>query len=163
MVPIITYPDKRLTQKSEPVLSFGAEVARIAEKLEGALARSIAMGLSAPQLGINRRIIVVSSEESGPLVVVNPEISGARGVKVEDEGCLSLPGAYFKIPRPLRVVVTGRDAFGNEMRVDAAGYTARAFVHEIDHLDGMLLWDRLPPESRAAAVESFLAASPKTR
>jgi peptide deformylase len=163
MVPIITYPDKRLTQKSEPVLSFGKEVARIAEKLESALARILAMGLSAPQLGINRRIIVVANKQSAPLVVVNPEIFGAQGVKIEDEGCLSLPGAYLRIPRPLRVVVTGRDVFGNEMTINADGYTARAFAHEVDHLDGMLVWDRLPPDSRRAAMESFSGPSPRTR
>jgi peptide deformylase len=105
------------------------------------------VGLAAPQVGINRRLIVVdvtSGEEQGrSMVLVNPELVESNGVQKGEEGCLSIPGFTAVVQRPMNVKVKAMDLDGNTIEVDAEDLEARVLCHEIDHLDGVLYLDRI--------------------
>ena len=105
------------------------------------------IGLAAPQIGVGVRVFVVDlsvgRDPAQLIVMVNPEFVEREGTQLEEEGCLSLPGFNATVLRPARAVVRGFDRDGHEQRIEAAGLLARAFQHEMDHLDGRLFVDRL--------------------
>jgi len=105
------------------------------------------VGLAAPQVGVPLRIFVVDvsvgRDPNGLMVFINPEFVDRDGTQLEEEGCLSVPGFNATVVRPSRVVVRGRDRQWQEQQIEAQGLLARAFQHEIDHLDGALFVDRL--------------------
>jgi len=113
------------------------------------------VGLAAPQVGIGRRIFVWEVEdEHGALI--DPVIVERSDVLVEgEEGCLSIPGLLYEVPRADRVVVEAKDEDGAPVRIEATDFKARVFQHEIDHLDGVLFIDRLSEELRARAIEEW--------
>jgi peptide deformylase len=114
------------------------------------------VGLAATQVGIERRLFVYDVGE-GPMVVINPTISESRGEWDFEEGCLSVPELHWNIVRPKEVHLTGYDLEGNEVSIDADEYLARVFQHEMDHLDGVLLLERLQPEERKEAMKILRA------
>ncbi|MBR4295857.1 MAG: peptide deformylase [Clostridia bacterium] len=98
-------------------------------------------GLAAPQVGVLRRIVVVEVEEGKPIVLINPKIIAQAGVQEEIEGCLSVPGRNGKTRRPRHVTVRAMGRDGKEFEVSGSDLLARAFCHELDHLDGKLYID----------------------
>jgi peptide deformylase len=110
------------------------------------------VGLAAPQIGESKRIIVVNlcssrsqKEQNKPLVFINPKIiKKSKQTEIDEEGCLSVPGVFLKIKRAKRVEVFTKDLEGNELEIKAEGLSARILQHEIDHLDGILFFERLP-------------------
>jgi peptide deformylase len=98
-------------------------------------------GLAAPQIGILRRIVVIETPESGLIELINPRIVARAGEQVEYEGCLSVPGKSGITHRPMHVTVRALDRNGNEIELRGSGLLARAFCHELDHLDGKLYID----------------------
>ena len=130
-----------------------AEAARMA----GIMGDAIGIGLAATQLGVMHRVLVYKVGEDGPLaVLVNPELewSGAE-VEEHEEGCLSLPGIHVDVERPVRVRVHARDEHGDPLRIEATGLEARVIQHEIDHLDGVLILDRIPRAARKQAMREL--------
>jgi len=125
---------------------------------------AVGLGLAAPQIGIQRRIFTYDVGE-GPHVIVNPEIVESSGEWVYNEGCLSVPGVNFEIVRPKLVTLRGLGLDGNEVEIEADEVLARLFQHEIDHLNGVLLLDRLEPDERKRALRTLrdrdLAAVPR--
>ena len=123
------------------------ETKSLAESLVATVDKAGGLGLAAPQIGMLERVIVVVEIDSEgnrtPHVMVNPEIVSACGEETNEEGCLSIPDIYANVKRPKSVVVTGLDTDGREVTVEANGIIARAFAHEIDHLDGILFIDRI--------------------
>jgi len=111
-------------------------------------------GLAAPQVGVTKRMFVYDAGE-GPQVVVNPVISETRGEWAFEEGCLSVPGLSWEIVRPKELHLTGYDLEGNELSIEADEFLARVFLHELDHLDGVLLLDRLTDEQRKDAKRAL--------
>ncbi len=109
------------------------------------------LGLAAPQVGVQKRLFVYDVGE-GPSTIVNPEIVETRGEWAYDEGCLSIPGLAFELVRPKEVHLKGYDLDGNEVSIEADELLARAFQHEMDHLDGVLFIERLDDDSRKAAM-----------
>jgi peptide deformylase len=103
------------------------------------------IGLAAPQIGLLKRIIVadVGSRE-GLIVLINPQILSSDGKEVMEEGCLSLPGVYLEVKRAARILVKGMNEKGLEAELELAGLLARVVQHEVDHLDGILIIDRVP-------------------
>ena len=112
------------------------------------------MGLAAPQIGVQRRIFTYDVGE-GPHVIVNPEIVETSGEWVYNEGCLPVPGMHFEIVRPKVVTLRGIEVDGNDVVIEADEVLARLFQHEIDHLDGVLLLDRLEPDERKRALRAI--------
>ena len=106
------------------------------------------LGLAAPQAGENVRLFILNSRElelDGHSVFVNPRVETSGSMEKDEEGCLSIPGIYEFVRRPLRSTVTALDLEGNEFRLELEGYAARAAQHENDHLNGVLFVDRLSP------------------
>ena len=114
------------------------------------------LGLAAPQVGVQKRIFVYDLYEGdGPQTIINPTLSEFDGEWTFDEGCLSIPGLYFPITRPKEVLLTGFDLDGNEVSIEADELLARAFQHELDHLDGTLLLEHLDADQRKAALREL--------
>ena len=156
----------RVTKHGERVLKTPcppADFAKIAPDLPALLkdmwatmhaARGV--GLAAPQIGLNMRVAVIDVRPEGKsqrLVLINPEIILAEGEQKEEEGCLSIPGVYAQLTRAARVRVRALDAEGKPWEMTGEGLLARAFQHEIDHLDGKLYVDRLPFEERLKVLD----------
>jgi len=112
------------------------------------------VGLAAPQIGVQKRIFVYDIGD-GPFTVVNPRITERSGEWEYEEGCLSVPGLSWPIVRPAAVHLTGLDLDGNELSVDAEDLLARVFLHETDHLDGVLLLERLSRGEKKQALRTL--------
>lgn len=161
---IITLGHPTLRQKARKVTKFGPELQQLIEDMVETMRKAPGVGLAAPQINIQERIIVLelpADEEDGVpaelYAFVNPEIvKASRDLEKGEEGCLSIPGYIGEVERSVEVVVRGQDAFGRPQRVKAQDYLARIFQHEIDHLDGVLFIDKADPATihRLAAEEA---------
>ena len=131
--------DPCLTKVCRPVTEFNARLHQLLDDMADTLAEAGGVGLAAPQVGILRRVCLVLDEESEEyLELINPEIIAQSGEQTGLEGCLSLPGKWGIVTRPNRVRVRAQDRDGDWFEAEAEGLTARAFCHEIEHLDGHL-------------------------
>jgi peptide deformylase len=152
LLPIITAPDPRLKKKSKPVDTVDADVRRLMDDMLETMYAAPGIGLAAPQIAVPLRVIVVDlsvGEDPKQLIkLVNPEFVEKSGEQKHEEGCLSVPGFGGNPTRPARVVVKGLDPDGNERVYEGTELLARAFCHEIDHIDGLLFVDRLTPLKR---------------
>jgi len=157
------YPDPVLRKVAEPVTVFDAEVERIVAGMFDRMYASKGVGLAAPQVGLRRRILVLNptGEPEHALAFVNVEILERSGpVTLFDEGCLSFPGIYAEVERPDRCRVRARDLLGNPIEQEFEGFTSRILQHEYDHLEGILLVDRMSPADKVrhkAALEELVA------
>jgi peptide deformylase len=153
------YPDPALRNAATAVAEVDDEVQRLAERMLDVMERAHGVGLAAPQLGILRRILVYrASDEDEPKVLINPElVERSDETEVGTEGCLSLLGGELQVPveRHLRVRVAGRDASGDAVDLDVEGFEARVIQHEIDHLDGILIFDRAEDQKRREALREL--------
>jgi peptide deformylase len=153
------FPDPALRSPARPVEQVDDEVRRLAERMTEIMERSFGVGLAAPQIGVLRRILVYRlGAEEAARVVVNPTLSElSDDTDVDTEGCLSLLGGELQVPveRSLRLVLSGLDAAGDPVRVEAEGIEARVLQHEVDHLDGVLIIDRAAKEDRRAAMREL--------
>jgi len=141
-----------VAERAHEVTAIAGRLATIAEGLTGALYEASGLAVAAPQVGVLKRLFVYDLHEGeGPQVIVNPTITESRGEWVYEEGCLSVPGLAWEIVRPKEVHLTGYDLDGNEVSFDADELLARMFQHELDHLDGVLLLDRLDEDQRKDA------------
>ena len=144
--PILKYGAPELETKSPSITRFDEEIKTLAEDMLETMYSAPGVGLAAPQVGVNLRLMVIDitgGEEQGhQIVFTNPEITEEEGTEEVEEGCLSIPGFTAVVERPTKVHVVGRDVEGNPQELDAEGLLARALCHEIDHLDGILYLDR---------------------
>jgi peptide deformylase len=144
--------DPVLRQRANEVTDIDGRVAAIVDGMTGALYEASGLAVAAPQVGVLKRIFVYDMHEGdGPQVIVNPAITESDGEWLYDEGCLSVPGLNWEIVRPKQVHLEGLDLDGNEVSFDADELLARMFQHELDHLDGVLLLDRLDEDQRKEA------------
>ncbi|HVT99191.1 MAG TPA: peptide deformylase [Acidobacteriaceae bacterium] len=139
---IVKYPDPILQRPTEKVTEFNDELRTLADDMFESMYKAIGIGLAAPQIGVGKRITVIDlSNQKNPkekIVLVNPEIIHKEGKQVEEEGCLSLPEIRDKVSRAMKVKVKAQDLEGKWFEMDGEELLARAFQHEIDHLDGIL-------------------------
>jgi peptide deformylase len=145
--PILKYGEAPLHDPALPVPAVTPEVGRLIDDMVETMYAAPGIGLAAPQIGVGLRIFVVDlslgHDPKGLIVMVNPEFVSREGMQLEDEGCLSVPGFNATVVRPERAVVKGLDRTGVEHQHEGTGLLARAFQHEMDHLDGALFVDRL--------------------
>jgi len=138
-----------LGQKARPVENINQEIVDLARDMVETMYQAPGVGLAAPQVNQGIKLITVDlsvgENKDELLILVNPEIVEESGRITAEEGCLSVPGIYEKLERPERVVVKGYDLNGREVTIEARDLLARAFAHEIDHLEGKLFIDRLSP------------------
>jgi peptide deformylase len=153
------FPDPALRNAATAVAEVDDEVQRLAERMVDVMERAHGVGLAAPQLGILRRILVYrAGEDDDARVLINPElVELSDETEVATEGCLSLLGGELQVPvtRHLRVRVAGRDASGEPVDLAAEGFEARVIQHEIDHLDGVLIFDRAEDQERRQALREL--------
>ena len=140
---IIQFGNKTLTRASRKVEKIDEEVLNLVQDLKDTLYSTDGVGLAAPQIGgLKRAILIDLRDGSEPIILLNPKIVKKIG-RIEDiEGCLSYPGYEGPVVRPRRVIVTGVTIKGEEVEYTADGFLARAFCHEIDHLDGIIYTDK---------------------
>ncbi len=150
------FGDPVLKQRAAEVTDIDGNLVRLADDMATTMYDAEGLGLAAPQVGIQKRLFVYDLHDgAGPQVIVNPVISDFRDEWEFDEGCLSVPGLYFPIVRPKEVHLTGYDLHGREVSIEADEILARLFQHELDHLDGTLLLDRLDADQRKAALRAL--------
>jgi len=146
--------DPVLRQRASEVTEIDGRLAKLAEDMIATMYDAPGVGLAAPQVGVEKRLFVYDVGE-GPRTVVNPEIVEATGEWTYEEGCLSVPGLSWPITRPKQVLLRGLDLDGNELEIEADELEARCFQHEVDHLDGVLLIERLDPDTRREALRTI--------
>ena len=142
------YGDPILRQKADPVAEVTPEVQRIVADMVETMYHQVGIGLAAPQVGISIRLILVDDGSRGPRALINPTLVERRGSIRGEEGCLSIPGIFGEVERSEWVRVEAKDAEGQPVAFEARGLQARVIQHEMDHLDGVLFIDRLPPVTR---------------
>lgn len=150
--PIVKYGHPMLHKPSEPVREIDGAIRRLLDDMVETMYAAPGIGLAAPQIAVPLRVIVVDlsvGEDKDQLIkLINPEFVLRQGEQRQEEGCLSVPGFGASPLRPSRVVVKGIDPEGQERTYEATELLARAFCHEIDHVDGLLFVDRLTPLKR---------------
>lgn len=156
---IIHYPDPRLKRPARPVMDFGADLQKLVRRMFVLMREAKGVGLAAPQLGIDLRFFVMNAtgEPADEWVVVNPRIVARSGMAEAEEGCLSLPGIHIDVRRPTECEVEGHDVIGRPFGWSLKGMPARIFQHELDHLDGVLIIDRMGPADRIATKKVLRA------
>lgn len=145
--PVVKYPDPVLSRKGAPITEFTPELAQLVEEMFDSMYAAEGIGLAAPQIGISTQLTVIDiSFKERPedrIVLINPEVIDRRGKQVEEEGCLSLPEIHEKVQRDAWVKVRAQNVRGEFFEMEGEGLLARAMLHEIDHLNGILFIDRL--------------------
>jgi len=144
---IVKYPDPVLAKRGESVTVFDEDLKTLVEEMFESMYEAHGIGLAAPQIGLSKRLTVIDisfkKDPEAKLVLINPEIIEREGKQFEEEGCLSLPEIREKVSRAAKVKVRAQNAEGEWFEVEGEELLARAFQHEIDHLDGVLFIDRL--------------------
>src|SRR5438309_3870918 len=147
ILPILRYGDSPLHDAAGPIEEITDDVHKLIDDMIETMYAAPGVGLAAPQVGVSLRLFVIDTsvgrDPSSLMVMINPEFVEREGMQLEEEGCLSVPGFNATVARPSKVLVKGLDRDGQERTVEATGLLARAFQHEMDHLDGALFVDRL--------------------
>ena len=138
---ILQLGDETLRKKSFEVTAFDQKLHELLDDMKDTLIKANGAGLAAPQVGVLRRVFVVSVD-GAYFECVNPKIVNKSGSQDGEEGCLSVKGKYGTVERPMNVKVTAYDRYGKQFTVKAQGFLARAFCHENDHLDGIIYLDK---------------------
>ncbi|MFJ5963440.1 peptide deformylase [Bacillus sp. NPDC093026] len=142
--PIVIHPAEVLETKTKAVDCFDKKLTKLLDDMYDTMLELDGVGLAAPQIGISKRVAVVDTgEESGRINLVNPEILEVKGSQTDIEGCLSFPALYGTVERPNYVKVKAFDKKGKPFTIEAEGFLARALLHEIDHLDGVLFISKI--------------------
>src|SRR2546422_9070408 len=145
--PILRYGDTVLHDKARAVDVVTPDIERLIDDMIETMYAAPGVGLAAPQVGVSLRLFVIDTsvgrDPSSLMVMINPQFVEREGMQLEEEGCLSVPGFNATVVRPARAVIRALDREGREFRHEGTGLLARAFQHEMSHLDRMLFGDRL--------------------
>jgi peptide deformylase len=157
--PILKYGDDILHERAQPVGDITPAIEQLVDDMIETMYAAPGVGLAAPQVGVPLRIFVVDislgQDPKGLIVMINPEFVERDGMQLEEEGCLSVPGFNATVVRPERAVVRGLDRGGQPHQHEGKDLLARAFQHEMDHLDGTLFVDRLRGIKRDLIVKKI--------
>ncbi len=147
------FGDPVLRKVADEVTEIDGKLVKLADEMLETMYAEPGIGLAAPQVGVQRRFFVYDLGED-PQAIVNPQIVESSGEWVYEEGCLSVPGLSWEIVRPKEIHLVGYDLDGDEVSIEADEILARLFQHELDHLDGVLLLDRLDADTRKVAMKN---------
>jgi peptide deformylase len=157
--PILRYGEPPLHQRAESVTTFDDGLQRLVDDMIETMYGAPGIGLAATQIGVPLQVFVVDvsvgRDPNSLIVMINPEFVERDGMQLEEEGCLSVPGFNATVVRPSRAVVRGLDRHGRPQTIEATGLLARAFQHEMDHLDGTVFVDRLRGIKRDVIVRKI--------
>jgi len=151
---IRTYGDPVLKSMAAEVTNDDGKIATLCEQMFEMMYEAPGLGLAAPQIGVQKQIFVYDVDDD-PQIILNPTIVESSGEWVYDEGCLSIPGLYVEMLRPKQVLVRGLSIDGEEIQIEADELLARLFQHEIDHLNGVLMFDRMTTDQRKLALAEY--------
>ena len=153
---IVTLGNEVLRRKAEPVKNIGTGTVKLAADMLETLLGAKGLGLAAPQVGVSDRLFVVHITDDIPRVFINPEILEISPDRTKyEEGCLSLPGIYADVTRPVALRVRGWNEKGKPFTIDADGLLARVIQHEMDHLDGVMFIDHLSELKRKRILKTW--------
>lgn len=165
VLPLIIAPDPRLKICSQAVAEVNDGIRKFIDDMFETMYASGGIGLAAVQVGVHKRILVMDIEQredgkkSKPLVLINPEIIGSSPeINTYEEGCLSFPGQYAEVKRPLKVKIRFLDYHGKQQEMDADGLLATCVQHEIDHLNGITFVDHISPVKRDMIIRKIKKA-----
>lgn len=153
---ILTDEDPALHKKCHPVTQFDERLADLIDDMRDTLADAGGAGLAAPQVGILRRVVVLMDGNDEMLELVNPEIIGEEGEQDGLEGCLSVPGLWGYVKRPMKTRVKAQDRKGNWFEAEGEGIVARCFCHELEHLDGHVFTEHVDRIYTSEEVERIM-------
>jgi peptide deformylase len=156
---VLRYPASNLRKKTAPVEKIGEDIFQLIDKLVEIMLQEDGVGLAANQIGSGYRIFVMntapSEEQPKPLAFINPVVLNEEGEVVDEEGCLSFPELYLRIVRPEKIRVYAKSLYNEGFVLDLTGMLARAAMHELDHLDGVLFIDHAA-DTEKEKVEKYL-------
>ncbi len=153
---IRVFGDPVLKRPTADVTEIDGALDKVVQTMFDTMYDAPGVGLAAPQVGVQQRFFVYDvNDDTGPHVLYNPQVVATSGEWLYEEGCLSLPGLAFEIVRPKVVTVTGLDADGNPVEIEGDELLGRVFLHEIDHLDGVLMLERLEADDRKQAMRQL--------
>ncbi len=156
MLDIYKLGDDVLREECSDIKEFDEALKMLADAMIDTLEEADGVGLAGPQIGVSKKIFVVHIRGNEPIVFINPEITGtSMETGVYEEGCLSIPGVYHDVIRPLRVSIQAQDVKGKFFNIDADGLLARVIQHENDHLHGKLYIDHLEERERDKVVHQY--------
>jgi peptide deformylase len=159
LLSIVNCLDPILRKKCCPVKNINDKLIKLSEDMIETMYESGGLGLAANQVGLSSDLFVINisiqKEERNPIVIINPAITASEDKEIGEEGCLSIPDIFTEVERAQRVEVKGYDLKGDEVRYEAEGFLARAFQHEMDHLNGILFWDNLGKVKRDILKRKF--------
>ncbi len=159
VLPIRNCLDPVLRKKCDLIANINQELVDLSEDMVETMFDAKGVGLAANQIGLPSQLIVVDlgfeSQERKPLVIVNPTITASEDTEIGQEGCLSIPEVFADVKRFKQVEIKGVDLDGKDLRIEAEDYLARAFQHEMDHLNGKLFWDMLGKIKRDLLKRKF--------
>lgn len=154
--PIRVFGDPVLKRPTREVVDIDGTFVRLVDSMFTTMYDAPGVGLAAPQVGVQQRFFVYDIGDD-PKVLINPQIVEQSGEWSYEEGCLSIPGVTIEIVRPKLITVQGLDLEGNEVTLQGDELLGRVFLHEIDHLDGVLMFDRVEGDIRKAAMREWRA------
>ena len=150
------FGDPVLRQQARQVTDFDDRLRTLASNMHETMLDAGGVGLAAPQVGVLKRLFTWEVDEATHGAVVNPTLTDASEDAIEDdEGCLSFPGLFYPVQRPLRVEISWQDLAGDDQSIQLEGFLARVWLHEMDHLDGVLFIDHLAKHDRKAAMREM--------
>jgi len=156
---ILKYPEHVLEEPGEPVTAFDADLRKFVADMFETTYASQGIGLAAPQVGVSKRLTVIDlsmgKDPAQKLVLINPELISKEGKQYEEEGCLSFPDIREKVVRASKVRIRAQDENGKWFEMDGEELLARAFQHEIDHLDGVLFIFRMSALKRSLSLRKI--------
>jgi peptide deformylase len=156
VLPVITFPNKVLRQKTELVtFPLSKEIKKLTKDMFETVKETDGIGLAAPQVGKSVKLVVINLEKNGipPFALYNPRIKSKRFKKVEiEEGCLSLPGIYGNVKRPRQVTIEAQNGRGEKVLITDDGWISRVAQHEIDHINGVLIIDLIKKYSQGEDI-----------
>jgi peptide deformylase len=159
LLSIVNCLDPILRKKCLPVENIDDKLIKLSEDMIETMYESGGLGLAANQVGLSSGLFVINisiqKEEHNPIVIINPTMTASEDKEMGEEGCLSIPDIFTEVKRAQRVEVKGCDLKGDEVRYEAEGFLARAFQHEMDHLNGILFWDNLGKVKRDILKRKF--------
>lgn len=151
------YPDPVLRKKSQPVTAFDERLAALARRMLELMREARGVGLAAPQVGLPIRLFVMNptGKEGDDQVYLNPELLDPQGGKEDEEGCLSIPDVRVQVRRATRIRLRAQDLGGKPVELDGEQFIARIWQHETDHLNGVLILDRMGPGDKLATRKAL--------
>lgn len=154
---LVLYPNEGLREICAPITEMTDDLDRLIDDMLYTMYDAPGIGLAAPQIAVQQRLIVVdvSEDKTQPMAIINPEIVRSAGQITWEEGCLSLPGIYAHVDRPRDIIVRGMDRDGKAIEFEANDLLAVCIQHEIDHLNGKLFVDHLSGIKRARLIQKF--------